>query len=65
MQLVAHLIGLTDEEVRSLRRIDTDARVNVKSQNGLTTLTAFGIYDDIISLLAVITKYKNFEVHML
>ena len=40
MTLVAHCIGLTDQEIESIKNIETRAGVRIITQNGLTVIKA-------------------------
>ena len=64
MTLVAHCIGLTNQEVESIKNINTTASIRIVSQNGLTVIKAHGIYDDLIEIVALITTFKTFEVNL-
>lgn len=63
MTLVAHCIGLSDQELKKLD-IKSNARIKIDTANQLTNIRAVGIYDDLIELLAIITTFKIFEVHL-
>lgn len=63
MKLVAHCIGLSDQELEKLN-IKSNARIKIDTANKLTNIRAIGIYDDLIELLAIITTFKVFEVHL-
>lgn len=63
MKLYAHCIGLTDQELEKLN-IKSRASVRISTQNGLTQIKAIGIYDDLIELVAIITSFHTFEVHL-
>ena len=63
MKLVAHCIGLTEQELNQLN-IKTRASVRIITQNGLTVINARGIYDDLLELVNIITSFKTFEVNL-
>ena len=64
MKLVAYCIGLTDQEIESLKSIKNTAGVRITSSNHVTTVKGFGIYDDLLEYVVAITKFKTFEVHL-
>ena len=64
MTLVAHCIGLTDNELNNLNNFKTRASVRIITQNGLTVIKAKGIYDDLVQLVSIITTFKTFEVNL-
>lgn len=64
MTLVAHCIGLTDQELNNLNNFKTRASVRIITQNGLTVINARGIYDDLLELVNIITSFKTFEVNL-
>ena len=64
MKLVAYCIGLSETEIESIKRIKNDAGITVKTANGMTTIKAIGIYDDLLEVLVTVTQFKTFEVHL-
>lgn len=64
MKLLAYCIGLTEEEIESLKKVKNEAGISITTQNQLTTIKARGIYDDLLELVVEITKFKTFEVHL-
>ena len=63
MRLFVHCIGLTNQELEKLN-IKTQASLRVNTQNGLTQIKAVGMCDDLIAIVAIITTFKTFEVHL-
>ena len=63
MRLIAYCIGLSNDELKKLE-IKTQASLRVSTQNGMTTIKACGIYDDLIEIVAIITSFRTFEVHL-
>lgn len=63
MRLIAYCIGLSNDELKKLD-IKTDASLRVSTQNGMTTVKAVGIYDDLLEIVAIITTFHTFEVHL-
>lgn len=64
MKIVVHCIGLPESDIRYLKTIKQgSARTSVKTDGDLTTLTATGIYDDLVNIIIQVTCVKNFEVH--
>lgn len=63
MKLIAHCIGLSKDELDKLN-IKSNASIRVTTSHGLTQIKAIGIYDDLIELLAIITSFHTFEVHL-
>ena len=64
VKLVAYCIGLTDQEIETLKSIKNTAGVRITSSNHVTTVKGFGIYDDLLEYVVAITKFKTFEVHL-
>lgn len=64
MKLVAHCIGLSDQEIQKLKTIKSNAAIRIESSHGLTNLTARGIYNDLLEIVNVITSFKVFEIHL-
>lgn len=64
MTLVAHCIGLKEEEVKKLQDIKSRASIRIISQNGLTVVNARGIYDDLMEIVAIITNFHTFEINL-
>ena len=64
MKLVALCIGLSDQEIQKLRSIKSNAAIRIATSNGLTNLTARGIYDDLLEIVNIITSFKVFEIHL-
>lgn len=64
MKLVAYCIGLTDQELESIRCIKSEASIRIVTANQLTTITARGIYDDLLEIVVAVTKFRTFEIHL-
>ena len=64
MKLVAHCIGLSDQEIQKLKSIKSNAAIRIESSHGLTNITARGIYDDLLEIVSIITEFKTFEIHL-
>lgn len=64
MTLVAHCIGLNDQEIQRLKSIKSNAAIRIEYSHGLTNLRAKGIYDDLLEIVSIITEFKTFEIHL-
>lgn len=64
MKLIAYCIGLSQDEIDKLKAIRIDGRLNVYTYNKVTTVHAAGQYDEMVSILAVVTSFKVFEAHL-
>ncbi len=64
MKLVAYCIGLSDAEIKTIRDIKSEASIRVVSQNGLTSIIARGVYNDLLEVVVAITKFRTFEIHL-
>lgn len=64
MKLIAYCIGLSQDEIDKLKAIRIDGRLNVYTYNQVTTVHAAGRYDEMVSILAVVTSFKVFEAHL-
>lgn len=64
MKLVAHCIGLSDQEIHKLKSIKSNAAIRIATSHGLTNVTARGIYDDLLEIVNVITSFRVFEIHL-
>lgn len=65
MRIVAHCRGLRSEELAHLEKLkEQNSQLSVFREGSLSTITAFGTYDELIQLIVEITKFKDFEVHL-
>lgn len=67
MRIVVHCNDLGVDDIRYLEGLAKEyptARIRVTTDGGLTTLTATGIYDELVKVIVAVTIVKNFEVHL-
>lgn len=65
MRIVVHCRDLDSDDIKYLKTIRAgQARLRVTTDGSLTTLTATGIYDDLVNVIVQVTVVKNFEVHL-
>lgn len=51
-------------EIQSVKSIKSCASIRITSHEGVTVINACGIYDDLIEIIDVITRFKNFEARL-
>lgn len=64
MKLVANCIGLSDQEIQTIKSIKSEASIRVSTDHGLTTIIARGMYDDLLEVVMAIVKFRTFEIHL-
>lgn len=67
LRIVVHCKDLGVDDIRYLEGLAKEyptARIRVTTDGGLTTLTATGIYDELVKVIVAVTIVKNFEVHL-
>jgi len=65
MRIVVHCRDLSEDDIKYLKTIKFGSvRIKVTTDGSLTTLTATGIYDELVNVIVAVTCVKNFEVHL-